>query len=195
MSVISKFNKHVRAVMLTYPDLFVNAIQVYDHIFLTQGNSYTWNCGDLVYNGTEDFIYSITESVNQIVERNFEQLSRDISICIDKAHIPIKCTEDIYNHYKNKVKDQINRVLHIDDTDLSLPDSFEFSELSKYSLLANIPDNLSNYAILCEIKEFINILKINKERISDPDCLLEKAENRCMFLLKNYADTYANSMF
>jgi hypothetical protein len=46
MGVISNYYNHVRAVMLTYPDLFVNAIQVYDHIFLTNGNSYTWECGN-----------------------------------------------------------------------------------------------------------------------------------------------------
>lgn len=196
MGVINNYYNHVRAVMLTYPDLFVNAIQIYDHIFLTHGNSYTWECGNLVYNEMKDFVYSVKESVNLTIERNFEQLSENIKMCINNEHVTINLIEDIYNHYKNEVKEQVNRVLRIDDImyDLSIPDDFEFSELNKYSLLANIPDDLLNYEILGEIKKFINILKINRERINDHDCFLEKAENKCMFLLKNNVDMYANSV-
>lgn len=167
------FKDHLRQVMISYPDLFEKVIQVYDHIFLTNGNGYSWKDGALVFNG--DLIDNVNDAINNVIDNNFSALA-----------ITNKC-----DHYKCKIKSQINRILRFDDlfNDLSLPSEFKFSELNKYSIIANIHDNV-DYITLTYIREFLEIIDNHKNLLSDPLHLFDAIKNRVNFLFSIYDDEF-----
>lgn len=187
------FKDHVRSVMMAYTDLFEKPIQVYDHILLSNGNEYSWSDGDILYKGYANFNVSVEDSINGIIDDNFSRI-KTMKSAIANCNFPLfkDSVDNVDNIYKDRIKLQINRVLHVDDVlnDMSLPDNFEFSELNKYSLIANIPDNV-NYVTLCEIKQFIEILDNNRDKFEDPDNLFNMIKDRIKSLFHSHSSEYA----
>ena len=61
--------KTVRHMLLNYPSLFSGAIEAYNHLFLTVGNGYTWENGELINtcraeNETEDVREAIKNTID-----------------------------------------------------------------------------------------------------------------------------------
>jgi len=174
------FKDHVRSVMIAYPDLFEKPIQVYDHILLSNGNGYSWYNGELRFEDYANLNVSVEDSINRIINDNFSRI-KTMKAAINNCSLPLfkDSIDSVDDIYKCRLKSQISQVLHVDDLlcDMSFPNNFEFSELNKYSLIANIPDNV-NYVTLCEIKQFIEILDHNRDKFEDPDNLLDIIKDR-----------------
>lgn len=175
------FKDHLRKVMLTYPSLFQNILPVYDHIFLTIGNGYEWMDGNLVYDGEESFCKTKEESLNRLNEYYFN-LTKEIHLIHTSGD---ETFNNIVNRYIQETKEYTHNILNVENQleDFSVPENYEF-RIDKYSIIANIPDNVS-YELLIIIKQFLKIIENNKDKLKDKDNLFNSIKERVDYLCKN----------
>ena len=198
------FNKHIRDVLITYPSIFRNKLCVYNHIFLTIGNGYSWDdSGNLTC--CEDLASSINNAIYNAVSENFSSLYRLTKLIVDHFSLTNRddssvedltnSLEDLCAKCRSGLITQIDTILDVDmlENDVSIVDDFRFYPISKYSIIANIPDNV-NYSILIHINDFISILENNSELVRDGDELLPKIKDRVNSLLNTKQNSFFNSL-
>ena len=181
-----RFTDHIKQVIITYPNLFSNAITAYDHLFLTIGNGYEWKNGELVYDGNlcSSKEEAIANLINNIVRR-FDYFNYD---CQHK--------DKIISHLIDGAKKDIHTILHVEDLveDLSIVDpEFKFYSLSKYSAIANIPDDIK-IDWLRAIKLFIDLLLSNNDKFKDEDSLINKISDRVSRLYSKKMNEFYDSL-
>jgi hypothetical protein len=191
--------------MLTYPSLFPNAIHVYDHLFLTIGNGYEWQDGKLVYDDENSLCDNIEEAINRVFENNISThniILFDIKKCPEQKvieNVTIQCIKSARKH--------IHTILNIENLldDLSIPDmydpelgnregnKFKFYGLSKYSAIANIPDDV-HYDWIKAIKDFVDILDKNKDKFKDCENLFDGIKERVNSLFVKRVEDYIKQL-
>ena len=197
------FRNHLRKVMLTYPSLFSSAIHVYDHLFLTIGNGYEWKGGELVYHDENSLCDNVEEAINRVIDdgvSTFKDLF-DILKCPDQ-----KVFDNVANNYTKDAKKYIHNILTIEDLldDLSVPEKypelgdrennkFTFYSLSKYSAIANIPDDV-HYGWIKAIKDFVDILDKNRDKFQDCDNLFDGIKERVNTLFKKRIKEFVDAL-
>lgn len=193
------FRNHLRKVMLTYPSLFPAPICVYDHLFLTIGNGYEWQDSELVYDDENSLCDTVEEAINKIKDHYFELVKE-----IHAIHTKKDGTFDnIVNRYIKETTRYIHNILNIEDMleDMSIPNmydpalkegeenKFKFHGLSKYSAIANIPDDV-HYDWIKAIKDFVDILDKNKDKFKDCDSLFDGIKERVNSLFVKRIEDY-----
>lgn len=187
------FRNHLRKVMLTYPRLFPAPICVYDHLFLTIGNGYEWQDGELVYDDENSLCNTVEEAIDKIKNYYFELVKEIHSIHTKKDGT----FDNIVNRYIKETTRYIHNILNIEDMleDMSIPNmydpalkegeenKFKFYGLSKYSAIANIPDDV-HYDWIKAIKDFVDILDKNKDKFEDSENLFDSIKERVNTLFK-----------
>ncbi len=185
------FRDHLRKVMLTFPSLFPNAICVYDHLFLAIGNGYEWKDGELVYDADATLCDSIEEAIAALFcgfVDDIETVSQfDTNDNFRTKFIKRKLTVN---------KKYIHTILNIDDLldDLSINDFHnDFYSLSKYSAIANIPEDI-HYDWLVAIKDFVEILDKNRDKFKDCDDVFDSIKDRVNTLFISKSESFINSL-
>ena len=197
------FRDHLRKIMITYPSLFTAPVCVYDHIFLAAGNGYSWKDGELVYDDEYSLCNTTEESIEKIKNYYFE--------LVKEIHVNHSRVDDTFNNivdrYIKESTKYIHNILNIEDIldDLSIPDmceyslnevrksEFKFCELSKYSAIANIPDDV-RYEWIKAIKDFVDILDKNTEKFLDSENLFEDIKTRVNIIFKKRIEEYLNEL-
>ena len=186
------FRNHLRKVMITYPSLFPAPIYVYDHLFLTIGNGYEWKDGELVYDDEN----SLCNSTEEAIDRLFSDFVDDIETVSHPG------TDDVFrakfiNRKVTVNKKYIHNILHVEENldVLTIPhsSSFEFYSLSKYSAIANIPDDV-HYDWIKAIKDFVDILDKNKDKFKDCDNLFDGIKERVNSLFAKRVEDYIKQL-
>lgn len=196
------FRDHLRRIMLTYPILFPTSIQAYNHLFMVIGNGYEWKDGELVYEDEKSLCSTQEEAINRmiadrlnLVKEIYEIHHNNVTFC------------NIIDHYNNQLKTYIHNILNIEASmnDLSIPDvddpvnekfyknknpkfedynKFRFYNLSHYSAIANIPDNIKSDWIIA-IRDFINVLDKHRDLFKDSENLFDQIKERVNNLYKH----------
>ena len=197
------FKEHLRKVMLTYPRSFPAPICVYDHLFLTIGNGYVWQDGELVYDDENSLCDTVEEAIDNIKNYYFELVKE-----IHAIHTKKDGTFDnIVNSYIKETTRYIHNILNIDDMleDMSIPNiydpalkegeenKFKFYGLSKYSAIANIPDDV-HYDWIKAIKDFVDILDKNKDKFKDSENLFDSVKKRVNTLFKKRITEFVDAL-
>lgn len=197
------FKDHLRKVMLTYPKLFPAPICVYDHLFLTIGNGYEWQDGELVYDDENSLCDTVEDAIDKIKNYYLELVKE-----IHAVHIKKDGTFDnIVNRYIKETTRYIHNILNIEDMleDMSIPNmydpalkegeenKFEFYGLSKYSAIANIPDDV-HYDWIKAIKDFVDILDKNKDKFKDCENLFDGIKIRVNTLFKKRITEFVDAL-
>lgn len=181
------FRNHLRKVMLTYPSLFPAPICVYDQLFLTIGNGYEWKDGELVCNDENSLCDTVEEAVNRIKDDYFKRIEDIYGISEDVF-------TGIIERYKKEVENYLYNIFHIEDImeDLTVPE-FKFYSLSKYSAIANIPDDV-HYDWIKAIKDFVDILDENKDKFKDSENLFDGIKERVNSLFAKRVEDYVKQL-
>ena len=93
----------IKSMIIMYPRLFPTKLSVYDHLFLTNGNGYRWENGELI---SED------DKENCSIEDGLEALFND-ELQYDFLEDYLKVTtdsEDIINYFKRRNKEKLELV-------------------------------------------------------------------------------------
>ena len=126
----------IRVALINFPSIFPNALSVYNHLFCTVGHGYEWENGELVSTGryNTDVKTAILKEVESLYSF-FTNLQP--STLNNWRSIEIRRDETIKN---------INLIF---DTSSSLTDftpasDFQFSEITKYSKILNLPSDITS---------------------------------------------------
>lgn len=175
-----KFVDTVKHIMATYPSVNENVVDVYNHLFLSIENAFNWVDGELV---SDTLTKANSISCTDKLLANLISSIKDIS----SAKIP-SCDSLIDKTFAN-YKKVLSTITQMENSicNIYIPqgteEPFEFSELHKYSELANLPDNIKS-DWLCAAKRFVELIKSNRGLIKDESNLLDKIDERISNLCK-----------
>lgn len=176
-----KFVDTVKQIMATYPSVNENVVDVYNHLFLTVGNGFDWVDGELVSDALSKTDCSIS-CTDKLLDN---LLSRIKIISTVNAQARDRLIDKTFANYK-KVLSTIT-LMENSICNMSIPkdteEPFKFSELHKYSELANLPDDIKT-DWLCTAKRFVELIKSHKDLIKDESNLLDKIDARITDLCK-----------
>lgn len=151
----------IKSMVIMYPILFPTKLSVYNHLFLTVGNGYKWENGELV---SED------DKENCSIEDGLEKLfNNDSQYGFLESYLNVTTdSEDIIKYFKRKNKENleltkvivnyekiINEKLFITNEDCLYP-------LCEYSKILNIPDDIKD-DWKNAIKEFLDFIMTSKK--------------------------------
>lgn len=184
-----KFEDHLRACLLSFPSIYPTALRVYDHLFIVNGNGYEWIDGELV--SDSDYCFNVEDAVVKninftLVENNaFLKRMMSVSDNILEKTVERMIEESIKPlfHVEERMKDFTipewfnERGRHTDDN------RFMFYDLSKYSKLYTIPDNIKD-DWLKAAKKMVDILDKNPDKFKDREGIFEQVKERINKLYK-----------
>lgn len=176
-----KFVDTVKQIMATYPSVNENVVDVYNHMFLTIGNGFDWVDGELVSD-----TLSKTDCSTCCTDKLLDNLTSCIK-AISTVNTPVRerLIDKTFANYK-KVLSTIT-LMENSICNMSIPqdteEPFRFSELHKYSELANLPDDIK-IDWMCAAKRFVEFIKSHKDLIKDESNLLDKIDARISYLCK-----------
>ena len=176
-----KFVDTVKQIMATYPSVNENVVNVYNHLFLTIGTEFDWVDGELVSDAL-----SKTDGSISCTEKLLDNLNSRVK-AISTVNTPARerLIDKTFANYK-KVLSTIT-MMENSICNMSIPkdteEPFKFSELHKYSELANLPDDIKT-DWLCAAKRFVEFIKLHKDLIKDESNLLDKIDARITDLCK-----------
>ena len=193
------FQEHLKKVMITYPSLFPTATHVYDHLFMVIGNGYEWINGELVYDDEESLCKTTEEAINKAITDKLN-LIKEIFVIHKRSE---ETFNNIVNRYARDLQTNIHNILCIEDKMyyLRIPDNcdiegetseideFRFYDLSHYSAIANIPDNVK-FDWIDAIKNFVDFLENNKDKFTDKENLFEGIKERVNKLYNDRVTKY-----
>lgn len=151
----------IKSMITMHPRLFSTKLSVYNHLFLTNGNGFRWENGELISKNGEKNC-----SIEDGLEALFNgQLQYD---CL-KGYLNITTdSEDIINYFKrrNKEKLELAKVIinyeKITNEKLYLTHKEVLYPLCKYSKILNIPDDIKD-DWKDAIKEFLDFIMTSGE--------------------------------
>lgn len=166
----------VRDSLLMFPTIFKNALDVYDHLFCTNGNGYEWVDGCLVHNGYKPgdkiTVHTIKDAVLETLDHRtddcYTRNSVEASLMVSGIRAGAVVSDGVLNDAKNMlvrrigswfrdIREEIELCYRIDERcgDFGVP-----SESGKYSdRIYKIHDYkwkiypLCRYAMICNIPD------------------------------------------
>ena len=151
----------IKSMIITCPRLFPTKLSVYNHLFLTNGNGYRWENGELISEDDEE---------NCSIEDGLESLFCD-QLQYDFLEGYLNTTpdsEDIINYFKRRNKENLElaKVIinyeKIINEKLYLPNKEELYPLCKYAKILNIPDDIKD-DWKDALKEFLDFIMTSEE--------------------------------
>lgn len=151
----------IKSMVIMFPRLCPTKLSVYNHLFLTNGNGFRWENGELISKNDEKNC-----SIEDGLEALFNgQLQYD---CL-KGYLNITTdSEDIINYFKrrNKEKLELAKVIinyeKIINEKLYITNDVVLYPLCKYSKILNIPDDIKD-DWKDAIKEFLDFIMTSEE--------------------------------
>ena len=126
----------IRVALINFPGIFPNALSVYNRLFCTGGNGYEWKDGELCSVG--GYSADIKGAVIKAVESGYQLLlntqPRDLEVY--KKTVEFNRSETVKNI--NLIFDTSSRL-----TDFTPASDFQFSEITKYSKILNLPSDIT----------------------------------------------------
>lgn len=179
----------IKQSILKYPSLYNNKLDVYDHLFLTNGNGFEWVNGELVSKENENgSLYSTEDAIAKIFSHTrLEERARSISILFDFGDISdteyfnkilFRLTDSLKREVEKVLPDNVERMMN----DMSVikdkgpVDNTNLYPLCKYAKIMNIPDNVTeswkealrefyNWLMSCDDELVVQYRKENAEYI------------------------------
>ena len=151
----------IKSMIIMFPRLFSTKLSVYNHLFLTIGNGYRWENGELI---SED------DKENCSIEDGLEELfNNELQYRFLEDYLEITTdSERIINYFKRRNKEKlelakvilnyekiINENLYITNEEVLYP-------LCKYAKILNIPDDVKE-DWKDAIKEFLDFIMTSEE--------------------------------
>lgn len=151
----------IKSMITMHPRLFSTKLSVYDHLFLTNGNGYKWENGQLISKDDEENC-SIDDGLEALFndELQYDFLEGYLNVTTD--------SEDIINYFKRRNKEKLELVKVIINYEkiinekLYLHNKEELYPLCKYSKILNIPDDIKD-DWKDAIKEFLDFIMTSEE--------------------------------
>ena len=151
----------LKSMIITCPRIFPTKLSVYNHLFLTNGNGYRWENGELISEDDEE---------NCSIEDGLEALFNDELqyVFLEDYLEATTDSEDIINYVKrrNKEKLELTKIIvnynKIIDGNLYITNEEELYPLCKYSKILNIPDDVKE-DWKDAVKEFIHYIMTSEE--------------------------------
>ena len=151
----------LKSMLIMYPLIFPNKLSLYDHLFLTNGNGYKWENGELI-SGDNKENCSIEDGLEELLndELQYDFLSDFLEETSD--------VEDIINYIKrrNKKNLELAKVIinheKIMNEKLYITNEVELYPLCKYAKILNIPDDIKD-DWKDAIKEFLDFIMTSEE--------------------------------
>ena len=151
----------IKSMITMHPRLFSTKLSVYDHLFLTNGNGYKWENGQLISKDDEENC-SIDDGLEALFndELQYDFLEDYLNVTTD--------SEDIINYFKRRNKEKLELVKVIINYEkiinekLYLHNKEELYPLCKYSKILNIPDDIKD-DWKDAIKEFLDFIMTSEE--------------------------------
>lgn len=151
----------IKSMIIMYPMLFPTKLSVYNHLFLTNGNGYRWENGELI---------SLDDEENCSIEDGLEALFNDeLQYDLLEGYLNITTdTEDIINYFKRRNKEKLEFVKviinckKIINEQLYITNKEKLYPLCKYTAILNIPDNIKEDWKEA-IKEFLDFIMTAEE--------------------------------
>lgn len=151
----------IKSMIIMFPRPFPTKLSVYNHLFLTNGNGYRWENGELISEDNEE-----TCSIEDGLEALFND---ELQYSLLKGYLNVTTdSEDIINYFKrrNKEKFELAKVIvnyeKIINEKLYLTDEEELYPLCEYSKILNILDDIKN-DWKDTIKEFLDFIMTSEE--------------------------------
>ena len=150
----------IKSMIIMYPLLFQTKLSVYNHLFLTIGNGYRWENGELI---------SDDDKENCSIEDGLEALFND-ELQYDFLEDYLEeftDSENIINYFKRRNKEKLELVKIIVNYEKIINEKLHISNeklypLSEYSKILNIPDDIKD-DWKDAIKEFIHYIMTSEE--------------------------------
>lgn len=170
--------EEIRYSLMMFPSIHKNKLDVYDHLFLVNGNGYEWRNGELVVCSKEDIDVNnlkTTDSIDNIFNsRDFSMnllkstikcyISTEEPISEKRAEIISVMIMDLFKQQLSTIHETVKQVLPetIDKAELDMTlentsKGFELYPICEYSKIMMIPDDITEewkYAVR-EFYEFI----------------------------------------
>ena len=151
----------IKSIIIMFPRLYSTKLSVYNHLFLTNGNGYRWENGELI---SED------DKENCSIEDGLESLFNDeLQYRFLENYLKVTTdSEDIINYFKrrNKEKLELAKVIlnyeNIISEKLYITNEEELYPLCKYAKILNIPDDIKD-DWKDAIKEFLDFILTSEE--------------------------------
>lgn len=148
-----KLKTLVKHLIMQYPNIFPNALAVYNHLFYVIGNGYEWKDGELHEIGGEIKQISEKNCIKGMINSHTDFMNQTIKIYNERKEnglIDEYLTEELTNNLKEQVKKDIETETHIIkhakelSEDFSVPgEIFVFYPICKgYSRCTTIPENI-----------------------------------------------------
>lgn len=150
-----------------FPALNRNKADVFDHLFLTVGNGYEWINGELVYwKDEERYVINIETAIQKCLFNEHTEFITTHMIksklndfmydCLEEDNENVLCLNiddtaqkilDRLNSTKATSMEYISRILRSDEEyykQLWMHNESDFYDISGYSKICNIPDNITD---------------------------------------------------
>lgn len=178
--------------LLNYPLIFPNALTVYVHWFLINGNGYEWKDGELCSIYNEESTYNATNIedavINLITNQNTESF---YNLNYNLAEKHRETALKLIKKHNEDIKDLIRSIFNWKERmiDFKVPkwfnnktpkndlNKFKFNDFTSYSKILNIPDDVKN-DWLRAAKHFVDILEKNIDKIEDPNNIFHQIKER-----------------
>lgn len=155
------FKDTIKSMIIMHPRLFPTKLSVYNHLFLTNGNGYRWENGELISSYYKEN-YSIEDGLEALFNNEFQYhlLESYLNITAD--------TEDIINYFKRNNKEKltlINVILNFENImneKLYITNKEELYPLCKSAKILNIPNDIKE-DWKDAIKEFLDFIMTSDE--------------------------------
>lgn len=161
------FKDTIKSMIIMHPLIFPTKLSVYDHLFLTNGNGYRWENGELIsldYNKTN---YSVEDGLEALFnnEYQYQLLESYISNFDDPKEFVSYLKKE--NKQKLKLVKRILNAENIVEEELHMSNKEEeilhlLYPLSKYSAILNIPTDIKD-DWKDAIKEFLDFIMTSEE--------------------------------
>jgi ferritin len=163
----------IKSMVITYPVLFPTKLELYNHLFLTNGNGYEWIDGELVSEGDIKDV-SIEDGLDKLFNDQFQYvLLNDYLKVVSKEEFIInlckqKNEDPIVNYFKRKNEEKltlVKRIINyknITNEKLYVTDEVILYPLCEYSQILNVPDDIKD-DWKDAIKEFLDFIMTSED--------------------------------
>lgn len=170
--------KTIKSNLILYPGLFPNAFYVYEHLFCTGGNGFDWKNGQLCDYYDEEF--SIEDSVISIIDNTIDHTPYNLVFLGNDKDLK-KGAKSILGELRKNIENAFSWKSKM--FDFSFPKDYKIMDLSEYSRICNLPDDIQEDWLQAAKKMYI-ILINNRNKIDDREGWLDKIGTRIKTLIE-----------
>ena len=188
----------VRRMLMVYPSVCINALDVYDHLFCTIGNGFEWKDGELVeISEVSEFplkVPTLYEALDNAMQ--FKLLDHPYSmfestqVIYKMRHDDKEDMEEIVNSFSKKMYNMLKESVSLICRTEERLDDFDVPTLERYPEIF-----MKNYEFrlygLCEYSELFNLPDdIKPDWLDAAERILEFIKNHPETWRKDYDDEY-----